>query len=104
MQLLKAVSPVLTSPVTGHKASNHKDKVQVAVVCPGRAARWSMPDGKMFTSSGPSAETGRGQAGSSPRLSARFLAGLQQREFLSRLYKLQGTSPGKGLAPDHSGL
>lgn len=104
VQLLKEASPVFTSPVTGHKASNHKDKVQVAVVCPGRAARWSMPDGKMFTSPGPSAEPGRGQAGSGPRLPARFLAGLQQREFLSRLHKLQAASPGKGLAPDHSVL
>lgn len=95
---------MFTSPVTGHKASNHKDKVQVAVVCPGRAARWSMPDGKMFTSPGPSAESGRGQAGSGPRLPARFLAGLQQREFLGRLHKLQAASLGKGLAPDHSVL
>lgn len=65
-----------------------------------------MPDGKMFTSPGPSAEQGRGQAGSGPRLPARFLAGLQQREFLSLsgLHKLQTASPGKGLAPDHSVL
>lgn len=105
VQPLKEASPVFTSPVTGHKASNHKDKVQVAVACPGRAARWGMPDGKMFTSPGPSAEPGRGQAGSGPRLPARFLAGLQQQsEFLSRLHKLQAASPGKGLAPDHSVL
>lgn len=104
VQLLKEASPVVTSPVTGHKASSHKDKVQVAVLCQGRAARWSMPDGKMFTSPGPRAETGRGQAGSGPRLPARLLAGLQQPEFLSRLHKLQAASPGKGFAPDHSVL
>lgn len=93
---------MLTSLVTGHGASNHKGKVQVAVVCPGRAARRSMPDGEMFTSPGPSAEPGRGQAGSGPRLPARFLAGLKQCEFLSRLHKLQAASLREGLAPDHS--
>lgn len=30
--------------------------------------------------------------------------GLQQREFLSRLCKLQAACPGKGLTPDHSVL